>query len=50
MGGKIIKIKNMQLFGKEKCIYKKSGDRKEYIKYKGRLITVSDYKKNMKKV
>jgi hypothetical protein len=33
------------ILGKQRCIYKKSGDRKEYVKYKGDLITVKDYKK-----
>ncbi len=34
-----------EILGKERCIYKKAGDRKEYVKYKGDLITVKDYKK-----
>jgi hypothetical protein len=33
------------ILGKQRCIYKKAGDRKEYVKYKGDLITVKDYKK-----
>lgn len=38
------KIKK-EILGKQRCIYKKAGDRKEYVKYKGVLITVKDYKK-----
>jgi len=34
--------------GKLRCIYKIPGSRKEHLKYKGRLITVADYKKLMK--
>jgi len=50
-GGGNIKIKKTakkEILGKERCIYKKSGDRKEYLKHKGGLITVSEYKKLMK--
>lgn len=32
-----------------RCIYKIPGDRKEYVKYKGKLITVKDYKMLNKK-
>jgi len=32
------------LFGKVRCIYKKSGDKKEYVKHKGFLITIKQYK------
>lgn len=43
------KIKNKKnILGKERCIYKISGNRKEYVKYKGELITVNDYKKIIK--
>jgi hypothetical protein len=53
LGGnrKINKVKRMAkktILGKERCIYKKPGDRKEYLKHKGELITVKDYKKLMK--
>jgi len=34
------------ILGTEKCIYKKQGDRKEYIRHKGKLITVKEYRKN----
>ena len=34
--------------GKLRCIYKIPGSRKEHLKYKGRLITVADYKELMK--
>jgi hypothetical protein len=44
---KITKTIKKEILGKERCIYKKSGDRKEYVKYKGDLITVSEYKKIM---
>jgi nicotinamidase-related amidase len=42
------KAHKKEILGKERCIYKKSGDRKEYLKHKGCLITVSEYKKLMK--
>ena len=44
----IHKINKKEILGKERCIYKKPGDRKEYLKHKGELITVKDYKKLMK--
>jgi hypothetical protein len=42
-GGKKLKKKN--ILGTEKCIYKKQGDRREYIRHKGKLITVKEYRK-----
>jgi hypothetical protein len=30
------------------CIYKIPGDRKEYVRHKGKRITVKDYKESMK--
>jgi hypothetical protein len=49
LGGntKITKLTKKDILGKSRCIYKKSGDRKQYIKHKGVLIAVSEYKKIM---
>jgi len=46
-GGKTKMISKKEILGKERCIYKIQGDRKEYLRYKGDLITVKDYKKVM---
>jgi len=44
-GGKAIKTKPTKLlFGKVRRIYKKSGDKKEYVKHKGLLITIKQYR------
>jgi hypothetical protein len=48
-GGKVRRHAKKQILGKERCIYKKTGDRKEYVKHKGNLITVNDYRKLMKR-
>ena len=45
---KITKKTKKSILGKDRCIYKKAGDRKEYLRYKGDLITVKDYTKLMK--
>ena len=37
-----------EILGKMICIYKIPGDRKEYVRHKGKLITVKDYKESMK--
>jgi hypothetical protein len=47
-GGSYKKTNKKNILGKERCIYKKSGDRKEYIKYKGNFIAVMEYKKLLK--
>ena len=47
-GGKFKRHGKKEILGKERCIYKKVGDRKEYVKHKGSFITVRDYKKPMK--
>ena len=41
-GGK--KHSKREVLGKTLIIYKINGDRKEYVKYKGKLITIKDYK------
>jgi hypothetical protein len=46
-GGRKASVKK-EIYGVMRCIYKIPGSRKEHIKYKGRLITVADYKKLMK--
>jgi hypothetical protein len=48
IGGRKASVKK-EICGRMRCIYKIQGSRKEHIKYKGRLITVADYKKLMKK-
>jgi hypothetical protein len=47
-GGSYKKTNKKNILGRERCIYKKSGDRKEYIKYKGNFIAVREYKKLLK--
>jgi len=42
LGGK--KSIKKELFGKNKIIYKLKGDRKEYVKHKGILITIKEYR------
>jgi hypothetical protein len=48
VGGRVAKHVKKELLGKLRCIYKIPGSRKEHVKHKGMLITVSDYKKRMK--
>ena len=47
-GKKTKRVNRKEILGKERCIYKKVGDRKEYVKHKGDLITVKDYKRIIK--
>jgi hypothetical protein len=37
------------IVGKIRCIYKITGDRNEYVKCSGKLVTVKNYKSIMKK-
>ena len=46
VGGK--KHSKKEILGKSICIYKIKGDRKEYVKHKGKLITVKEYKAMIK--
>jgi hypothetical protein len=41
-GGK--KTSKKEVLGKMRYIYKIPGDRKEYVRHKGKLITIKDYK------
>ena len=45
--GKAVVVKKV-ILGKERCIYKILGSKKEHVKYKGTLVTVTDYKNIMK--
>jgi len=38
------------IMGRKRCIYKKPNDRKEYVKYKGKLVTLKEFKESLKKV
>lgn len=48
-GKKSKKLPKKEILGKTKSIHKIPGDRKEYVKHKGTLITVKSYKELMKK-
>jgi hypothetical protein len=47
-GKKSKKLPKKEILGKMRCIYKIPGDKKEYLKHKGKLITVKEYKELMK--
>ena len=38
-----------EILGKERCIYKMPKDRKEYVKYKGELVSIKEFKELHKK-
>ena len=41
-------LQKKEILGKDMRIYKINGSKKEYVKYKGNLISISDYKKIIK--
>ena len=43
-GGKYKMHSKKEILGKMRCIYKKEGDRKEYIKHKGNFITLRKFR------
>tara|TARA_Y100000389_G_scaffold158850_1_gene160429 strand:- start:272 stop:859 length:588 start_codon:yes stop_codon:yes gene_type:complete len=47
-GKKSKKLPKKEILGKMRSIYKIPGDKKEYLKHKGKLITVKEYKELMK--
>lgn len=47
-GKKSKKLPKKEILGKMRSIYKIPGDRKEYLKHKGKLITFKEYKELMK--
>jgi len=47
-GKKSKKLPKKEILGKMICIYKIPGDHKEYVRHKGKLITLKDYKELMK--
>lgn len=47
-GKKSKKLPKKEFLGKTKSIHKIPGDRKEYVKHKGKLVTIKDYKALMK--
>lgn len=47
-GKKSKKQPKKEILGKMICIYNIPGDRKDYVKHKGKLITLKDYKELMK--
>ena len=42
-GRKPLNCETKMILGKERCIYKKSNSSKEYVKYKEKLITISEF-------
>jgi hypothetical protein len=42
-------IQKREVPGKMMVIYKINGDRNKYVRHKGKLITIKDYEKLMKK-